>query len=319
MKKMLFILSICTMINPTLSIYASNTCSKHHKKTHHHSIKKAKKTSCHLKKNRQKHLTENKTIANKHEQVEKQLINNEEQNKNAEPLREDDAVKTIATEPETKGAEKKPSWLDNMSGTYDITSNYVFRGVSQSANLPAVQGGLTYSFPVGLYLNVWGSNVKFTGTDATVEIDTIAGWRGEVGENFRYDINVDRYNYPGTASLNYNELIGVFGYRVLQFTFGYSANAYNTHQTGTYYNLALNFDIPPRYFFKLEDVSLGAATGHYSLPRAAGNSYNDYSISLNKKLNDTYTLMAQWTSTNHKQKIAPYDDSHLLGMLTANF
>src|SRR5688500_10708134 len=66
-----------------------------------------------------------------------------------------------------------------LTGNFDMTSNYMFRGISNSNNLPAVQGGWTYTFGgTGLYFNLWGSNVNFVdpqGNLATVEFDTIMG------------------------------------------------------------------------------------------------------------------------------------------------
>ncbi len=87
-----------------------------------------------------------------------------------------------------------------LTGILTITSNYIFRGITQTSNLPAFQGGLTYTFPgTGIYLNLWGSNVNFLdpqGNTSTVEIDTIAGYKNSIGEHFDYDINIDRYIIP---------------------------------------------------------------------------------------------------------------------------
>lgn len=210
-------------------------------------------------------------------------------------------------------------WLDGLSGNFALTSNYVFRGISQTENLPAIQGSLTYLLPVGLYVSVWGSNVKFTGTDATVELDTIAGYRSSIGEDFSLDINFARYNYPSARELNYNEINSVFIYKILQFGFSYSGNEYNSHDVGTYYNGGINYNIPSQYIFNIEDVNLLALLGYSNLSRAAGGSYSDYNIALSKKINEVYTLMVQWTGTNGGQHNPPYDSNHLIGTLTANF
>src|SRR3990167_6243964 len=125
---------------------------------------------------------------------------------------------------------KKYHWMDNLSGNLALTSNYIFRGISQSENLPALQGGFTYTFPIKLYLSVWGSNVKFASTpSATLELDTIMGYSNDIGENFTYDINVARYNYPRARILNYNEINTKFDYRFLRFGVSYSGNVFNVH------------------------------------------------------------------------------------------
>jgi len=214
--------------------------------------------------------------------------------------------------------EEEKSWIDNLTGSLAFTTDYVFRGVSQSENLPAVQGGLTYTLPFGFYLNLWGSNVKFTGSDATVEFDTVAGIGGDLLEEIKYDINFARYTYPRARDLNYNELNTLFNYKFLQFAFSYSANAYDTHKTGLYYNGGINYDIPSKYALGVENVNILALFGHYSLPRAGGNSYNDYIIALSKAVKK-YTFTLQWTDTNGRQKNPPYDSGIVAATIAAEF
>ena len=209
-------------------------------------------------------------------------------------------------------------WTKNISGNAAFVTNYVFRGVSQSHNLPAAQAGLTYTFPIGLYLSLWGSSVRFTDSTAFVEIDTVIGYHNTIGEDFAYDLSVARYNYPGEKIFNYNEFIALLSYFIVQASFGYSADVFATHQTGIYTSLGINYDIPERYFFNLSNVNLLATMGHYSLPRAAGNSYNDYSIQLAKTFN-MYKFSVQWTNTDGRQHIAPYNSAQIIGQIAANF
>jgi len=41
------------------------------------------------------------------------------------------------------------------------TSNYVWRGVTQTNDAVAVQGGIDYRHEVGFYAGTWASNVDF--------------------------------------------------------------------------------------------------------------------------------------------------------------
>lgn len=223
--------------------------------------------------------------------------------------------------PKEKSAvvETKNDFFSNLSGSMAFTTNYVFRGLSQTENLPAVQGGLTYTFPIGLYLNMWGSNVKFPNTTATIEIDTIAGIHRTVGENFTYDINLARYNYNGASALSYNELNGVFNYYFVQAGFGYSSNVYNAHTSGLYLNGGVNYEIPQKFAFNLQNVTLLALIGRYQLGDNAGPSYTDYNVALNKKLSDIYSIGIQWVSTNGQAQYRPYDRDLFVGTVTATF
>jgi len=216
-----------------------------------------------------------------------------------------------------KVAEEK-SWIDNLSGSFALTTNYLFRGVSQTTNLPAAQGGLTYSFPYGFYFNVWGSNVRYIGYNASVEMDAALGIAGILFDQLSYDINFARYFYLKSPILNYNELNTLFNWKFLQFGFSYSANVYGVHQTGRYFSGGINYDIPPEYAFNVNNLNITALYGVYSLPKAAGNSYNDYIVALTKKIKH-YSFTVQWTDTNGGQNNPPFDDSIFAFTIAAEF
>jgi uncharacterized protein (TIGR02001 family) len=53
----------------------------------------------------------------------------------------------------------------SFSANVSVVSEYFFRGLSQTDDAPALQGGFDYSVelakPISLYAGVWGSNVDF--------------------------------------------------------------------------------------------------------------------------------------------------------------
>ena len=226
-----------------------------------------------------------------------------------------------ATDPNaaTTDAESKSP----LSGTFDITTNYMFRGISNSNNNPAFQGGLTYTFlTTGIYFNVWGSNVDFPdpqGNQATVEADTIVGITNNINDDWSYNVNFDRYNYPKASAANYNEVIAALTYKIFTLTLADSLNVYGSHSNGFYYNGLINIPIPEKYIH-LSDVTVEGSYGHYSLPRNAGLlSYNDYMVGLDKAFNDMYDLLLQYTNTNHRADASGLDTGTLVATLTANF
>ncbi len=221
-------------------------------------------------------------------------------------------------QPLVKAAENDYGLVKNLSGTLAFVTNYVFRGQSQTRNLPAVQGGLTYNTPINFYANIWGSNASFVGTTASVEIDTIVGYRNTYGDDFAYDINLARYNYPGYKTYNYNEFNILGTAYFLQAGMSYSGNVYGTHSSGIYYNGGLNYNIPGKFAFGICDLNLKVLMGHYTLPRIAGYSYNDYSAQLTKTYKN-YSASVQWTGTNGRSLNPPYDDDQVIGQIAANF
>lgn len=84
-----------------------------------------------------------------------------------------------------------------ISGEATVVSDYRFRGVSQSNEKAAIQGGFTISHDSGFYVGTWGSSIGFAnGT----EVDVVAGFSTEVSSGLTADIGATLYLYPGGGS-----------------------------------------------------------------------------------------------------------------------
>lgn len=84
-----------------------------------------------------------------------------------------------------------------LAGNLTIASDYRFRGISQTYNGPAIQGGIDYASPSGVYLGNWNSNVSsalFSGGSG-IEMDFYGGWKKSYGD-FGIDIGTIYYYYP---------------------------------------------------------------------------------------------------------------------------
>lgn len=84
-----------------------------------------------------------------------------------------------------------------------LTSDYIFRGISQSQHGPAVSGGVDYSHASGLYAGTWVSQQKWVNTGGTKtqsdwEMDFYAGYKGS-SDTVSYDLGLIRYYYPGNT------------------------------------------------------------------------------------------------------------------------
>ena len=95
----------------------------------------------------------------------------------------------------------------DISGNAAIASNYVWRGVSQTENQAAGQGGIDWGNDSGLYAGTWVSNVDFTaaGGQKGYEMDVYAGFAGEAG-SIGYDLGVITYQYPMEPQINFTEV-----------------------------------------------------------------------------------------------------------------
>lgn len=88
-----------------------------------------------------------------------------------------------------------------ISGSAALTSDYRFRGVSQTDRGMAVQGGLTLSHASGLYTGVWASNLSGWGTfgGSNMELDLIAGYKLQLSDAVALDAGLTWYMYPSGA------------------------------------------------------------------------------------------------------------------------
>ena len=124
----------------------------------------------------------------------------------------------LAADPSESKETPTPERLCNLSANIALTSDYVFRGVSQTAEDPAVQGGFDATCSI-FYAGVWASNLKwdplFNTEWADLEIDWYGGVRPVTGK-VNWDIGVLYYSYPGSVELqgdnNYLEIkVGASG------------------------------------------------------------------------------------------------------------
>ena len=89
-----------------------------------------------------------------------------------------------------------------FSANVGLSSNYVWRGMTQTADEVAVSGGFDYAAESGFYAGVWGSNVSFNGGDAGGnEFDVYAGYANDM-----FDVGVLNYRYPGENDIDFTEV-----------------------------------------------------------------------------------------------------------------
>jgi len=104
-----------------------------------------------------------------------------------------------------------------ISANVNLATDYVFRGISQTDNQFAIQGGFDWEHASGFYLGTWASNVdsNFFGgaTDPQIELDLYAGFAGDIGSSgLGYDAGYIRYEYPGGGSNDTNEIYGALSF-----------------------------------------------------------------------------------------------------------
>ena len=148
----------------------------------------------------------------------------------------------------------------NFSGNVAVTSEYLFRGLSQSDESPALQGALDYDIEVAdqifVYAGTWGSNVDFNEAaavdGASIELDFYSGLKCEVGRTgLSWDTGFIYYAYSdAAASLNYDfwEIQGAVSYDfgIAKFTasLNYSPDYFGASGDAFYTKVVINAAIP---------------------------------------------------------------------------
>lgn len=146
------------------------------------------------------------------------------------------------------------AYAGEASANIGVTSNYLFRGVTQTADQTAVSGGLDYGFDSGVYVGTWLSNVDF-GAGGQTEIDYYIGYSGEFSE-FSYDIGYAYYHYPEAedtfgSDFSFGEIYASVSYDFLTAGIFYVSNSKTDDTTGaevyikgdTYYYLSGSWDL----------------------------------------------------------------------------
>lgn len=190
---------------------------------------------------------------------------------------------SFAQEAPAPAAEEEES---PISWSLAVTNDYVFRGVSQTDEKPAVQAGITYTFPVGIYVGAWASNVDFGDGGPDVELDGYVGYNTDLNDQWNLDLSVVRYTYHGAdddyGDIDYNEYIGKIAYAAtdtigLTGTFAYANDYGNTGADEFYYNLGSSFDVG-------NGVSLNVGAGYTTIEAEEGGTvdYFDGSVSVSR-------------------------------------
>jgi uncharacterized protein (TIGR02001 family) len=179
-----------------------------------------------------------------------------------------------------------------LSSTWTLTNDYDFRGFSQSAKDPAIQGSLDYAFSQGFTLGAWASNVDFD-NDADVELDLYANYTGKISESAAWTAGLTWYLYPGSDDVkDYPEIFVGFNWNAIQFKQWYSNDYLGLDESAWYTEGNATFPLPANF-------SLLAHVG-YSWGDAwddLGGELFDYSLGVGYALGK-FNLSLKWTGTD---------------------
>lgn len=158
-----------------------------------------------------------------------------------------------------------------FSGNVALSTDYVWRGVSQSNGDMAISGGFDYSNGM-FYAGVWASNVDFDdASDTNVELDFYGGVAGEFSNGLGWDLGLIYYTYPDAEDedLDFLELTAALSY---EFEGGLGLGGavfYDPDNKNTYIEATAGYALT-------EAFGVDASVGNYSFD--GGGGYTNWSI-----------------------------------------
>ncbi len=162
----------------------------------------------------------------------------------------------------------------SFTGTITATSDYNWRGVTQTSQDPALQGSVDYSMENGFYAGAWASNVDFGDCcDEEVEIDLYTGFSG--GETVTWDVGFVYYWYPGADDLDFPEVYASVGYEWVEAKLSYSSDFANYSEQAWYLEGNAAYELPAN--FGLE-AHIGYSTGDGIEEAYGQDDYFDWAV-----------------------------------------
>ncbi|AAZ25068.1 TorF family putative porin [Colwellia psychrerythraea] len=174
--------------------------------------------------------------------------------------------------------------VEGLSANVGATSNYLWRGVTQTDDAAAISGGIDYAHESGFYAGTWASNVDF-GDDASAELDFYLGFGGELGQGFGYDVGYIYYAYPDSAQTDstneydFGEVYGSLSYSYFSVSANYGVN----NDDGAEWADSALYISADAEIEVAEGLTLALHIGDYSFDDDyKSDDYSDYGVSLSK-------------------------------------
>lgn len=210
-----------------------------------------------------------------------------------------------------------------VTGSVAFTTDYLYRGISQTSGAPALQGSMTVAHESGLYATVWGSSISFA---SGLELDPSIGFAGKAGD-VGYDIGVLRYGYPhssqneaanGSGEYDFTEFYASVSYAGAKLGVAYANDFFGETGKSTY--------VYADYGTDLSGVGLVAHVGLNLLDDqyyGSGllldeDSYIDYKLGVNKAFQGV-TVEVAYMGSDLDEDIVPDGEGTVVATVSKAF
>lgn len=198
------------------------------------------------------------------------------------------------------------------SGNITLASDYVFRGISQTSQDPALQGGVEFAAGGGVYVGSWASNISWLSDASTplapisssLELDFYGGYRGMFSDAVSYDIGALYYRYPGNYPSGFNSadtlevyagvMIAASEKVSLGAKYSYAATdlfGYANSDGSGYLDLTANFAVADGW-------SIGTHAGKQWIEGNRGFEYTDWKLGVTRSFENDFSVGLAYSDTD---------------------
>ncbi len=184
-----------------------------------------------------------------------------------------------------------------VSMNVGVTSNYIWRGLTQTGGDTAFSGGVDWEHGSGLYAGAWVSEAW-----DDYELDLYGGYGGSFGD-FEYGVGLTYYSYTSECDCNFAEIGFSGGWKMLSFGIDYTVTSDISDTSGgdefpldgdMHYYVGASFDLP-------QDMSIGGTIGQYTFEDdgvASDMDYTYFQVDLTKSVGDFGDVTFSVSDTN---------------------
>lgn len=159
-----------------------------------------------------------------------------------------------------------------LTGNIGFTSNYIWRGVTQTNDESAISGGIDYAHESGFYVGTWVSNLA----NNQYENDIYAGYGFKAGP-VDLDVGYITYRYPvGNAQLDFDEVYVNGGWEMLSFGAAFTVDKEaGGQEDDLYLYVGAEFEVA-------KGLTVGVLYGDYDFDDPAAEDYSHIQATLSK-------------------------------------
>lgn len=211
----------------------------------------------------------------------------------------------------------------SLTANVTLASQYRYRGLMQTNNQAAIQGGFDFTHASGLYLGNWNSSISWLNdsnskVSAPVEMDFYGGCKGNLAPNVPFDLGVLQYYYPGDYPSGYTspdttELYAGLSYGPVLFKysiamtnlFGFADSKYSQ-----YFDLSGNFDTG------VWGLTVNAHVGRQTVRNVTDGAYTDWKLGLTKDFGQGLAVSIAYIDTNADRAVYTNSRGRYMGRAT---